>query len=108
LPYFDAIGRGERIDRVFGGIELFLGAVGLLILLLGAVGVANVVLMSVTARTFEFGLRRAVGCRRRWIFLQVFLEAGLVCGLSGLLGFLLGLGSVRLVAMLPLPAGFAR
>lgn len=108
LPYFDAIGRGERIDQVFGGIKLFLGAVGLLILLLGAVGVANVVLMSVTARTFEFGLRRAVGCRRRWIFLQVFLEAGLVCGVSGVLGFLLGLGSVRLVSMLPLPEGFAK
>ncbi len=108
LPYFDAIGRGERIDRVFGGIKLFLGAVGLLILLLGAVGVANVVLMSVTARTFEFGLRRAVGCRRHWIFVQVFLEAGLVCGLSGVVGFLLGLGSVELVSMLPLPRGFAK
>ena len=107
LPYFDAIARGERIDRIFGGIRLFLGAVGLLILLLGAVGVANVVLMSVTARTFEFGLRRALGCRRRWIFLQVFLEAGLVCGLSGLLGFGLGLASVELVGQLPLPKGFA-
>ena len=107
LPYFDAIARGENIDRIFGGIRLFLGAVGLLILLLGAVGVANVVLMSVTARTFEFGLRRALGCRRRWIFLQVFLEAGLVCGLSGLLGFGLGLGSVELVGQLPLPKGFA-
>lgn len=107
LPYFDAIARGERIDRVFGGIRTFLGAVGLLILLLGAVGVANVVLMSVTARTFEFGLRRALGCRRRHIFAQVFLEAALVSGASGLLGFLLGYVGVRLFEVLPLPEGFA-
>lgn len=108
LPYYDAIARGRKIDRVFGGIKMFLGAVGVLILLLGAVGVANVVLMSVTARTFEFGLRRAVGCRRRWIFLQVFLEAGLVCGLSGVVGFLLGLCGVQVAGLLPLPAGFAQ
>ncbi len=107
VPYFDAIARGERIDAVFGGIRLFLGAVGILILLLGAVGVANVVLMSVTARTFEFGLRRALGCGRSWIFLQIFLEAALVCGLSGVAGFLLGLSFVELAALLPLPEGFA-
>lgn len=107
LPYFDSIERGLRIDRVFGGIKLFLLAVGLLILLLGAVGVANVVLMSVASRTFEFGLRRALGCRRRWIFGQVFLEAGLVCAISGVLGFALGFAFVEIVSGLPLPKGFA-
>jgi putative ABC transport system permease protein len=107
IPYFDAIERARQIDSVFGGLEFFLGAVGVLILLLGAVGVANVVLMSVTARTFEFGLRRALGCRRRWIFAQVFLEAALVCVLSGGLGFLFGLGAVDLLGRVELPAGFA-
>jgi len=106
LPYFDGLDRSQRLDRVFDGMRLFLGAVGLLILLLGAVGVANVVLMSVTARTHEFGVRRAIGCRRRWIFSQVFLEAGLVCLLSGAGGFLLGMGLVRLMSGLPLPDGF--
>ncbi|TAH39404.1 MAG: ABC transporter permease [Planctomycetota bacterium] len=106
-PYFDALDRGRRMDAVFGGLDLFLSAVGALILLLGAVGVANVVLMSVAARGFEFGLRRALGCRRRWIFAQVFLEAGLVCTLSGVLGFGLGLLGVRWLARVPLPEGFA-
>ena len=107
VPYFDAFERKERIEHVFGGLEVFLGAVGLLILLLGAIGVANVVLMSVTARTFEFGLRRALGCRRRWIFTQVFLEAATVCVTSGLLGFLLGLGGIALMGLVDLPEGFA-
>lgn len=108
VPYFDAIERSQQIDAIFGGLEIFLGAVGALILLLGAVGVANVVLMSVAARTFEFGLRRALGCKRRWIFAQVFIEAALVCVLSGILGFGLGMLAVQVVGHLPLPDGFAQ
>lgn len=107
IPYFDAIERGEQIDAVFGGLQTFLVAVGALILLLGAVGVANVVLMSVTARTFEFGLRRALGCKARWIFAQVFLEAAFVCVFAGLLGFILGMGGVALMGQIDLPDGFA-
>lgn len=107
VPYFDAIERARQVERVFGGLEVFLGAVGALILLLGAVGVANVVLMSVAARTSEFGLRRALGCRRRWIFAQVFCEAALVCVLSGTLGFGLGALGVDLLGAVELPEGFA-
>jgi putative ABC transport system permease protein len=106
-PYFDAIQRKQQIDGVFGRLEVFFGAVGILILLLGAIGVANVVLMSVTARTFEFGLRRALGCKRRWIFAQVFLEAAIVCLLSGALGFALGFAAVEVVGGIELPEGFA-
>jgi putative ABC transport system permease protein len=107
VAYFDAFERRARIDAVFGGLEVFLGAVGALILLLGAIGVANVVLMSVTARTYEFGLRRALGCKRRWVFAQVFLEASTVCLTSGLLGFLLGVAGVALMGQVDLPEGFA-
>lgn len=107
VPYFDAYERKERIDGVFGGLEIFLSAVGVLILLLGAIGVANVVMMSVSARTFEFGLRRALGCKRRWVFAQVFLEAAAVCVVSGALGFLLGAVGVTLAQGMELPEGFA-
>jgi len=108
VAYFDAYERKETIDAVFGGLDLFLGAVGVLILLLGAVGLANVVLMSVAARTFEFGLRRALGCKRRWIFAQVFLEVALVCLASGVLGFALGAGGVAVMRGVELPEGFSR
>ncbi|MCB9898470.1 MAG: ABC transporter permease [Planctomycetes bacterium] len=107
IPYYDAIARGQRIESVFGALRVFLGAVGSLIMLLGAVGVANVVLMSVAARTYEFGLRRALGCKRRWIFVQVFLEAALVCVLSGGLGFALGMLGVEAMGSIDLPEGFA-
>ncbi|MHC4845734.1 MAG: ABC transporter permease, partial [Planctomycetota bacterium] len=107
IPYFDAIDRAQQIDGVFGGLTVFLTAVGALVMLLGAVGLANVVLISVASRTREFGLRRAVGCKRRWIFAQVFLEASAVCLLSGLLGFGLGMGAVKLLGGIELPEGFA-
>ncbi len=108
VPYFDAFERKERIDAVFGGLETFLLAVGALILLLGAIGVANVVLMSVSARTFEFGLRRALGAQRRHVFAQVFLEAAAVCVTSGVLGFVLGLAGISLMSLVELPEGFAK
>jgi putative ABC transport system permease protein len=63
--------------------------------------------MSVAARTFEFGLRRALGCKRRWIFGQVFFEAAIVCVASGGLGFLLGVAGVTLLGSVELPDGFA-
>jgi len=107
VPYFDAVARGQQIEEVFGGLRVFLGAVGLLIMLLGAVGVANVVLMSVTARTTEFGLRRALGCKRRWIFAQVFSEAAIVCILSGALGFSAGVLGVGVLQSVELPEGFS-
>ncbi len=107
VSYFDAFERKARIDGVFFGLETFLTAVGVLILLLGSVGVANVVLMSVSARTFEFGLRRALGCRRRWIYAQVFFEAATVCLVSGASGFLIGAGGIGLLGLVELPEGFA-
>jgi len=107
VPYFDAIAREQEINSIFGGLESFLIAVGALILLLGAVGVANVTLISVSARTFEFGLRRALGCKRRWIFTQVFFEAAIVCLFSGALGFGLGFLGVEFLGSVDLPEGFA-
>jgi putative ABC transport system permease protein len=107
IPYFDAIDRAQKIDAVFGGLAIFLTSVGALVMLLGAVGLANVVLISVASRTREFGLRRAVGCKRRWIFAQVFLEGSIVCLTSGLIGFGLGLAAVEMLGGVELPEGFS-
>jgi putative ABC transport system permease protein len=107
VAYFDAFERAARIDAVFGGLQLFLVGVGVLIMSLGAIGVANVVLMSVTARAFEFGLRRALGASRRHVFAQVFVEAAVVCVVSGTLGFVCGAGAIGALGLVDLPDGFA-
>ncbi|MBM3778919.1 MAG: FtsX-like permease family protein [Acidimicrobiia bacterium] len=80
----------EQIIATFDGISLRVGlaTVGLagISLLIGAIGIANVMLISVTERTREIGLRLAVGARRRQVMLQFLLEAAFLSGLGGAAG----------------------
>lgn len=105
--YFDSIERARSIAAIFGGVRLFLVALGVLILAVGGIGVMNVVLVSVAARTFEIGLRKALGATPRVIYTQFFLESMLACFLSGLLGFAIGAAGIYLLSGLPLPEGFS-
>jgi putative ABC transport system permease protein len=108
LIYFDALERARTIQTIFGGFKLFLAAVGVLILAIGGIGVMNVVLVSVAARRFEIGLRKALGATPRAIYLHFFIETVAACLASGLLGFLLGAAGIALLAAVPLPEGFSR
>jgi ABC-type antimicrobial peptide transport system permease subunit len=106
--YFDAIERARSITAIFGGIRLLLTLVGSLILGIGAMGVMNVVLVSIASRTFEIGLRKALGATPLAIYAQFFFETILACFASGALGFLLGTGGIALLSGLPLPEGFSK
>ena len=108
LVYFDSIARARSIELIFGALRVFFAAVGVLILTIGALGVMNVVLVSVTARRFEIGLRKALGATPWAIYLQFFTETAISCILSGALGFLLGAGGITLLAFVPLPEGISR
>lgn len=81
-------------------LTLFLSIVAALSLLVGGFIVMNIMLISVSERTKEIGLRRAVGARRRDILLQFILEAGAVTGAGGLIGVLLGVGGALLASRL--------
>jgi len=106
--YFDSIERARSIAAIFGGIRRFLAAVGMLILGIGAIGVMNVVLVSVAARRFEIGLRKALGATPLVIYAQFFAETLLACFSSGALGFILGAAGIALLQGLPIPEGFSR
>jgi putative ABC transport system permease protein len=87
---------------IFIGFNVFLGLVGSFTLVVGGVGVANIMFVVVQERTREFGIRRALGALRRDILGQVLLEALLIVSVGAVLGFTLSLGLARIGAMLPI------
>jgi len=89
------------------GMKYFLGAVGVVTLLLGGLGVMNVMMVAVRERTREIGVRKALGAPARTILKQFFLEALLIAGVSGGVGLLVAYGFCALVNLLPMPPFFA-
>jgi len=83
---WDTIKSEEMVGKIFTAMDVFLGGVGIVTLALGAVGIINIMLVSVSERTREIGLRKALGATSRSILTQFFLEGLLLTGVSGLIG----------------------
>lgn len=88
LPMWDFIEQEKEGEKVFLGIQIFLGLVGGLTLLLAGVGVANIMYVTVKERTPEFGVKRAMGALKRHIKMQVIFEALLISLAGGIVGLL--------------------
>jgi putative ABC transport system permease protein len=98
-PGFSVINQGSVRDASSASTDVFttlLGAVAAISLLVGGIGVMNIMLVSVTERTREIGIRKAIGARRSDILAQFLTEAVLVSMLGGVLGVAVGIAVSRL------------
>ncbi|CAM3755033.1 FtsX-like permease family protein [Corallococcus sp. ZKHCc1 1396] len=92
-------------EQLTGALYAVATGVGLITLLVGGIGIMNIMLVSVRERTREIGVRRALGARQRTIVIQFLMEASSVSAVGGLLGTTVGLGTAKLVSLVtPLAA----
>jgi putative ABC transport system permease protein len=104
---WDTIKNSQANALIMDGMEYFMGAVGIITLCLGGLGVMNVMLVAVRERTREIGVRKALGATRHAIVSQFFIEALIIAFLSGAIGMGAAYGFCALIDLLPMPPVFA-
>jgi putative ABC transport system permease protein len=90
----------QTANKITGIMTMVIGAIAGISLFVGGIGVMNIMLVSVTERTREIGIRMALGARRRDILVQFLIEAVVLCLLGGVIGMALGTGGAYLIARL--------
>ncbi|HLV87288.1 MAG TPA: ABC transporter permease [Candidatus Sulfotelmatobacter sp.] len=103
---WDSIEESKMVGTIFDVMNMFLGAVGMVTLALGAIGVVNIMLVAVSERTHEIGLRKALGATNRSILFHFFLEGILLTLGSGLIGMALAAALMGAMGGVQGPGGF--
>jgi len=87
----------KTLDEVTGTMMAMLGGIAAISLVVGGIGIMNIMLVSVTERTREIGIRKAVGAKKRNILIQFLIEAVMITGLGGLIGVLTGCAVIKFI-----------
>ena len=106
-PVWDTVEGAKAFEKLMDAMKYFLGAMGITTLLLGGIGVMNVMLVAVRERTREIGVRKAVGASSHAILQQFFVETLIIVFLSGGAGMGISYGLCALVNLIPMPMFFA-
>ena len=105
---FTLLSQDDMVDTassITGILTIFIGGIAAISLLVGGIGIMNIMLVSVTERTREIGLRKALGARKRDILIQFLVESSLLSLVGGLIGILLGWGIGVLVGIIATKSG---
>ncbi len=102
LWIWDTSSMDEFIFYFTLGFNIFMGLIGVITLIVGGIGLANIMYVVVQERTNEIGVRRSVGAKRRNIFGQFIFEAFVVIGIGAFIGFAIALGLISLITAMPM------
>ena len=103
LQMWDTVEMDRFVNWFFWGLKALMGLGGILTLGAGGIGVANIMFLVVRERTREIGVRMAVGARDSDVLAQVLLEALLIVGIGGFVGFVTAAGVIATINILPIP-----
>jgi len=103
FEFFSSQSLIDNFNQVTAGVKVGAFVLGIIALVVAGIGIMNIMLVSVTERTKEIGIRKSIGARRSTILRQFLLEAVILCNVGGLIGVAVGFGLGNIVALF---AGF--
>ena len=91
---YTAMQEMTSVDTMMGGMSMAVGGIAAISLLVGGIGIMNIMLVSVTERTREIGIRKALGARTRDVLIQFLTDSAILSACGGIIGILIGVGLV--------------
>ncbi len=95
------------LNSITGTMMVILGGIAVVSLVVGGIGIMNIMLVSVSERTKEIGIRKAIGAKRKNILIQFLIEALMVTGIGGIVGIILGLAIIKFIVSRYVPAVYS-
>ncbi len=106
FDYFNSEGMIRQFNQMTAGVKVGAFVIGIIALLVAGIGIMNIMLVSVTERTKEIGIRKSLGAQPRFILRQFLLEAVVLCNLGGVIGVLVGFGIGNMMVKLGMSSAF--